>query len=107
VVSKKTKHKDEAWDFVQFATTKPDNVRSYLTSTKKVSALRSLIDEQRQDDELGVFAEQVFNAKTWYKGMNYAEAIKGFNSMLEAINKNSESFDQELKIMEGRLKQTL
>ena len=107
VVSKKSKYKDEAWDFVQFATTKPDNVRSYLNSTKKLSAIRALIDEQKEDDELGVFAEQAFNARTWYRGMNYAEAVKSFNSMLEAINKNSETFEQELKILEGRLKQTL
>ncbi|HRH21892.1 MAG TPA: extracellular solute-binding protein [bacterium] len=107
VVSKKSKFKDEAWDFVQFATTKPDNVRSYLKSTKKLAAIRSIIDEQKTDENLGVFAEQLFSARTWYRGINYAEAVKSFVGMLEAITKNPENFEQELKIMEGRLKQTL
>jgi ABC-type glycerol-3-phosphate transport system substrate-binding protein len=106
-VSKKSKFKDEAWDFVQFATTKPDNVRSYLKSTKKLAAIRSIIDEQKTDENLGVFAEQLFSARTWYRGINYAEAVKSFVGMLEAITKNPENFEQELKIMEGRLKQTL
>jgi len=117
VVSKKTEKKplvrNAAWDFIQFAATKQDvntkefNVKSYLKSTKKLSAIRSIIEEQKNDEELGVFAEQLFSAKSWYHGRNYADAIKAFTEMLEAINKNPENFDQELKIMEGRLKQTL
>jgi len=111
VVSKKTEKKplvrNAAWDFIQFATTKPEQVKSYLEKTKKVSALRNIIGEQVADNDIGIFAEQMFTARTWYKGLNYHEAIKIFTEMLDAINKSPENFDQELKIMEGRLKQTL
>ena len=41
-VSKKSTHKNEAWDFIQFMT-KSEQVGSYLEKTKKPTALRSLI----------------------------------------------------------------
>jgi ABC-type glycerol-3-phosphate transport system substrate-binding protein len=107
VVSKKSANRAEAWDFVQFETTDIANVKSYLEKTNKVSAIRSIISEQSNDNDLGVFADQMFTAKTWYHGMNYSEAVKSFSEMLDAINKKPENFDQEVKIFEGRLKQTL
>ena len=61
-VSKKTSHPDEAWDFVQFMT-KAEEAQKYLNSTKKPTALRSLINNQLQDADLSVFAGQVPNAK--------------------------------------------
>ncbi|MFA6393582.1 MAG: extracellular solute-binding protein [Patescibacteria group bacterium] len=67
VVSKKSGHKDEAWDFIQFAA-KAENAKTYLAKTGKPPALRSLIDEMKEDEETGVFADEVLTAKSWYHG---------------------------------------
>jgi len=49
---------------------KKDNVKKYLDKTNKPTALRSLVDEQKEDQAVSVFAEQVLTAKSWYKGNN-------------------------------------
>jgi ABC-type glycerol-3-phosphate transport system substrate-binding protein len=66
VVSKKSKHVNEAWDFVQFLAS-ADQVTSYLEKTNKPSALRSLISKQATDDNIGCFANQVLTAKVGIK----------------------------------------
>jgi len=81
-VSKKTKNVDAAWDFIQFAI-KEENVKSYLTVSKKPSAIRSLIDAQKEDPEISVFADQVLTAKSWYRG---ADAIAAEKIMIDMIN---------------------
>jgi len=75
VVSSKSKNTDTAWDFVQFIT-KAEQAKSYLQKTKKPTALRSLIDGQLDDQDIGVFAEQVLTSKSWYKGHD-SEATEG------------------------------
>lgn len=107
VVSKKSNSKTESWDFIQFMANNPDNVKSFLSSTGRLSALRAVIAEQVNDDALAVFAEQLYNAKTWYKGKNYQEAVKAVVEMIDAISVKPEDFEKEMKIMEGRLKNSL
>jgi multiple sugar transport system substrate-binding protein len=72
-----------AWDFVQFAA-KEKNVQSYLDKTGKPTALKSLIEEQMEDREIGVFAAQLLTAKSWYRGK---DAISMENIFKEMINK--------------------
>lgn len=94
VVSKKSKYQNEAWDFIQFAT-KAEQAKSYLAKTKKPTALRALVPEQRSDDEIGVFAEQVLTAKSWYRGLNITAAEDAIKEMIDlAIN------NVELKIQD-------
>jgi ABC-type glycerol-3-phosphate transport system substrate-binding protein len=87
VVSKKSKQQNEAWDFVQFITA-ADQARTYLAKTKKPTALRVLVPEQRDDDEIGVFAGQVLTAKSWYKGKNPLAAETAIKEMIEAVINN-------------------
>jgi ABC-type glycerol-3-phosphate transport system substrate-binding protein len=87
VVSKKSKHQNEAWDFIQFVTA-ADQARTYLAKTKKPTALRALVPEQRDDDEIGVFARQVLTAKSWYKGKNPLAAETAIKEMIEAVINN-------------------
>ncbi len=68
-VSKKSTHQDYAWDFLRFATSK-ENVTKYLTATKKPTALRALIEEQKKDELLYPFASQLLIAKNWFHGKN-------------------------------------
>jgi ABC-type glycerol-3-phosphate transport system substrate-binding protein len=77
-VSAKSKYQNEAWDFIQFATN-AENVKSYLTTAQRPTALRALINEQTNDENLAVFANQLLTARAWYKGKDYnaAEVIMG------------------------------
>jgi multiple sugar transport system substrate-binding protein len=81
-VAKNTQHPNEAWDVVQFITN-ADNVRPYLTATKRPTALRSLIESQLSDADVGPFAGQVLTAKGWYKGGDYAKVRAAFQTMIE------------------------
>jgi multiple sugar transport system substrate-binding protein len=81
VVSNKTTHPNEAWDFVEFMT-KASEAQKYLNVTKKPTALRSLINGQLEDLDLSVFASQVPTAKSWYHGTD-ATATEG--AMTEMI----------------------
>lgn len=82
-VSKKTKNPDLAWDFLQFAAN-AERAKTYLAKTAKPTALRSLVNEQLSDADLGVFASQVLTAKSWYQGVNIAATEAAFNEMIDA-----------------------
>lgn len=69
VVSKKSPQKEYAWDFLLFATEK-EQAKKYLENTKKPTALRELIDEQKKDDSLYPFSSQLLMAKNWFHGKN-------------------------------------
>lgn len=105
-VSKKSQHIPEAWDFVQFAVS-ADNVKSYLDKTKKPTALRSLVTGQSEDFDIGVFAQQVLTAKSWYKGKdaNAAEALMG-KMIDEAVN-NQSNIESAIKNGADKIQQTV
>ena len=88
VVSKKSTHQNEAWDFIQFIT-KEEQAKSYLEKTKKPTALRSLVQAQKVDNDIGVFADQVLTAKSWYKGKNALAAEDALKDMIETTIKNT------------------
>ena len=83
VVSKKTKHPNEAWDFIQFIS-QPDKVSSFLFVTKRPTATRSLIREQQANPDIAVFANQILTARSWYKGADYPEAEQAFATMIDS-----------------------
>ena len=81
-VSKKSKHLDEAWDFILFITANSENNKKFLERSQKPTALRMLIDAQKDDLELAPFANQLISSRSWYKGKNASAAEKIFNSMI-------------------------
>lgn len=83
-VSKKSKYPNEAWDFIQFVS-KEENAKIYLEKTKKPTALKSLINSQKDSEELGVFAEQILSAKSWYKGRSANDAERAIKEMIEMV----------------------
>ncbi len=85
-VSQKTKYADQAWDFVQYATS-AEQVKSYLRKAKKPTALRSLLAEQKQDFDLQVFADQVLTASSWYRGDDGPAMNVAFQEMIQQMNK--------------------
>jgi len=82
-VSHKTKHSDEAWGLIDFATQK-ENVKMYLDKTGKPTALKSLKASQEQNLEIKPFAEQILTAQSWYRG-NYPQKAEEY--LIEAVNK--------------------
>ncbi len=82
VVSKKTAHPNEAWDFIQFAASS-EGVREFLRATDRPTALRSLITEQITDPEAKPFVSQVLTAETWYRGKNWSAVEDAFAKMIE------------------------
>ncbi len=84
VVSKKTTHADEAWNFVQFMTS-AEQATKYLAATRKPTALRSLINGQLEDLDLSVFAAQVPTAKSWYHGTDANAAELAFTDMIRQM----------------------
>ncbi len=82
-VSKKTKVPDVAWDFLQFAAA-ADQAKLYLNRTGKPTALRSLVNTQLNDPNVGIFASQVLTAKSWYQGTNVQATQAAFNEMIDS-----------------------
>ncbi len=102
-VSSKSKNKTEAWDFIQFMAAQPDMDKLYLASAKRLAAIRSLIKDQLNDADLGVFAKQILVANTWYHGNNFQVADKAFKDMLDNIADNPDSLEYETRITEGKV----
>lgn len=103
-VSKASKNKDFAWDFIQFAAS-AEQVPSYLSSAKKPTARRALINAQMEDEVLSVFASQVLTAKTWYKGKNALVADNALTDFIDAIVAGEDPL-QAISEAENKVNQT-
>jgi len=106
VVSKKSQHINEAWDFIQFAT-KAENALKYLKATGKPTALRSLIPQQLEEIELNPFASQVLTAKSWYRGQNAIAAEKAFNEMIDSVVEGMATPREAIGIAVSKINQTI
>ncbi|MBU1164513.1 extracellular solute-binding protein [Patescibacteria group bacterium] len=84
VVSKKSGHLNEAWDFIQFAT-QAQQAKKYLVATKQPTALRSLVDEQKNSEDMNVFGSQLLTTRTWYRGKNAKSADNILIEMIDSI----------------------
>jgi ABC-type glycerol-3-phosphate transport system substrate-binding protein len=105
-VSKKSKYINEAWDFVQYMTS-AEQAKTYLASAKKPTALRSLVAEGRLDEDLGVFADQVLTAKTWYHGYNALSAETAISDMIISTVNDETKIQEAMNLAAGRVQQTL
>lgn len=69
-VSTNSKLSEIAWDFWGFATTKPAQT-IYSQNSMWPASRKDLIEDQKNDKDLSVFAKQISTATDWYKGYNY------------------------------------
>ncbi len=107
VVSKKSQHANEAWDFIQFIT-QEEQAKSYLEKTNRPTALRSLVSSQREDDKVGVFADQVLTAKSWYKGRDANAAEMAIKEMIDAaITATSDKLSGIINNAAAKVQQTI
>ncbi len=105
-VAAKSRHTDEAWDFVLFAT-EAEQATSYLEKTKKLTAIRRLVDFQKQDLEIGPYAEQVLTAKSWYKGNDSNTAEHIMQDTIEDVIKGKVDISEAIESAATRVQQTV
>ena len=100
-VSASSKSPNEAWKFVAYLASK-EGAQSYLSATLRPSARRDLIELQRNDLDLGVFAVQALSARSWYQIDNIAiETI--FADMIDDVNFGRSSVKNSLENAESRV----
>jgi len=105
-VSEKTEYPDEAWDFIQFIA-EADQARDYLEATNKPTALRSLISEQIEDEDLSAFASQLLTAVSWYQGEDVAVTEQAFIDMIDNVVSGVNSLEKAISDAANKVNQTL
>jgi len=100
-VAAKSAHPIESWKFVNYLASK-EGATVYLNVTNRPSARRDLIDLQRVDPDLGVFAVQALSARSWFQADNVAiETI--FADMIDDVNFNRSSIRDAISRAESRV----
>jgi multiple sugar transport system substrate-binding protein len=85
-VSKTSKNINASWQFLAYLSSK-NGESAYLNATGRPAARRDLIDLQRSDPDIGVFAVQALTARSWFQADN--TAIEGiFADMVDDVNFN-------------------
>ncbi len=98
-VSHKTKNKDVAWGFIDFAT-REKNVKLYLDQTNRPTALTSYFNKQIENNPaVSVFAQQIKSATSWYHGTNYSSAKNKIQNMIETFRTNSLDSKSLIKLL--------
>lgn len=100
-VSKKSMVPNEAWKLVSYLASR-EGSSTYLAQTLRPSARRDIIDLQKNDLTLGVFASQALTAKSWYQVDNSAiESI--FAEMIDDVNFGRLSIGEALQNAESEV----
>jgi multiple sugar transport system substrate-binding protein len=101
-VSKKSKSIEneriaqEAWRFIVFLT-QQENSKKYLEKAKKPTARKDLVDWQRKDLELGVFAKQSLTAQSWYQ-IDNLKIEKIFSDAIDSIVLGSATVEKAIDV---------
>jgi len=88
-VAHKAKNPEAAWGFLNFAAS-PGEAEKYLNKTKRPTALRALIEKQKADPEMSVFANQILTAAHWYRGRDPLKMEEFFKDMLRNLPNTNE-----------------
>ncbi len=105
-VTKKSKNINEAWDFIQFMTTRQEQAQKYVDATNRPAALRTIVNEQLTDDSIAMFAQQILTAVNWYHGDNAPAMRQAFADMITNITQNSASVIDQARTAAQKIQQT-
>ncbi|MEO5927704.1 MAG: extracellular solute-binding protein [Patescibacteria group bacterium] len=105
-VSKKTKNLDISWNLLNFMS-QPDEAKKYLDAAKRPAALKSLLDAQLEDEDIGVFASQVLTAKSWYRGDDPAAMESAFETMADNVLSGVEDIPTAVRNAQAKVAQTI
>ena len=106
MVSNKSEHTNEAWDFIKFAVHQ-DSVISYLNATRKPTALKGLIPTQMEEEDIKVFVSQVLTAKSWYHGIKPVDAEQAITDMVDQVLAGEGTIDEIVDIGAKRVQLTM
>jgi len=95
-----------AWDFIKFAA-QEKNVQNYLNSTQKPTALKSILKKQKEDRNLGVFANQLLTAKSWYRGNDSNAAELVIKELIDKIVKGESNIPKAMNLAAKKVQQTI
>lgn len=110
-VSKKSLYSGEAWKFISYLVSR-DGASSYLAATMRPSARRDIIDLQKNDLRLGVFANQALTAKSWFQIDNsaiesiFAEMIDDINFGRLSVKDAIQSAENEVNVLMSRARRS-
>jgi ABC-type glycerol-3-phosphate transport system substrate-binding protein len=90
---------EAAWGFLNYISSNSE-VEKYLNQAKKPSALRDLIEKQKLDPDIGVFANQTLSATHWYKGRDILKTDDYFREMINNLSSNTDGKNQILIIQQ-------
>lgn len=105
-VSAQTEAPDWAWDFLQFAA-EEENVAPFLEEAVKPTALRSYIDDQIDNEDIGPFAEQLLTAESWYQGRDIDATEEALKQLIDdVLNATYEDPAEALDLAAQKVAQT-
>lgn len=81
-VVKKSKHQNEAWDFVNYIIAQ-DKIKEYTKTAGYPSPLRAQVAEQQKDPVLAPFTQYVLQSKNWYYGSDKDVAEEAISNLIE------------------------
>ncbi len=100
-VSKQSKNPVTAWKFLVYLSS-AQGAASYVNASDRPSARHDLIEQQKNDPDLGVFALQALSARSWYQIDNSAiETI--FAEMIDNVNFGRMSARDALEAAENKV----
>lgn len=91
----------ESWKFLQFLASR-EGATIYLNKAKRPSARRDLIDLQKSDLDLGVFANQSLSARSWYQ-IDSGEIERIFADMIDDVNFGRKSVSEALRSAQNKV----
>ncbi len=100
-VSASSKNKAAAWKFLVHLASKEGSL-SYLRQSLRPSARRDLIDFQKTDPDLGVFAKQSLTARSWYQ-VDSSAIEKIFADMIEGVVFRRATVPEALRAAEDKI----
>ena len=104
-VAMNSEYANEAWDFLQYATN-IDNITSDLESAGRPTALKALIDVQREDFLLRPFVEQSLVARNWYHGKKPNLMEQYITDAIESVMNNQLESNEALQLAQRLIQQT-
>ena len=105
----------ESWNYIKYVTmgtitnsegqevpTSFDATKNYLEKTHKPAARKDLIEEQKSDPELGIFAVQALTAKSW-KGPKVSDTEVILNEMINSVVSGSSAPREAINTAASRI----
>lgn len=105
-VSKKSTHKDLSWNLLNFMI-QPDEAVKYLTAANRPAAVKALLSNQLEDEDVGVFASQVLTAQSWYLGVDPNAMEDALLAMVDNVLRGIEDIPEAVRNASDKIAQTV